>query len=213
MPKAALLGQLEREWQAAVASLPREEFSHPGWLRAMPALPWRPAALFAELEDTRREWLELRQWQELLDRAEEMVNRGWTYKDLLAHLASWAVEFHKQASIAVAGQEFGYEIFFEPKIGPTEWNAIEVAKRREMSLEEIFDQFDEAFRKSQELVLSVPPDRLLAQVEFPIRMGPQPLVGNIPRIVSFKCFHNRYHFAQIRARIAGQPQGPQSRGG
>lgn len=214
MPRTALLGQLEREWQAAVASLPPEQFLRPDWLRAMTApMPWRPAALFAELEDTRWEWQQLRQWQELLDRADEMVNRGWTYKDLLAHLASWAVEFHKQMAIAAAGEEFGYEILFEPKVGPTEWNAVEVAKRRAITLAEIFDQFDEAFRQSQELVLSVPPERLLVQIQFPIRTGSVPLVGDIPRIVGFKCFHNRYHFAQIRARIAGLPEGPQGREG
>jgi len=57
----AILRQLEHEWGAAIASLPREELTQPAWLAAMGApMPWRPAALFAELEDVRREWQELR---------------------------------------------------------------------------------------------------------------------------------------------------------
>lgn len=209
MPRNALLQQLEQEWHAAVASLPPEELVQPGWLRAMPSpLPWRPAALFAELEDTRREWQELRDWKALHDHAESMVNRGWTYRQLLAHLASWAVEFHRQMVIATEGREFDYEIPFEPKVGPTEWNAVEVAKRQEMSLDEIFDQFDTAFAQSQDMVLSMPAASLLAEVRFPIRMGPEPLVGNIPRIVAMKCFHNRYHFSQIRSRLGALAKRP-----
>jgi len=202
MRSDAVLQQLEQDWRGAVASLPGRNLAHPDWLRTMPPpLPSRPAALFAELEDTRRHWLELREWQGLREHAESMVNAGWSYKDLLAHLASWAVEFHRQIVTAAEGREFDYEIPFQPKVGPTDWNAIEVARRREMSLDEIFDQFDAAFAASQELVLALPPAQLTATVRFPIRMGPEPLVGNIPRIVAMKCWHNHYHFAQIRQRL------------
>jgi hypothetical protein len=203
MRKDSVLEQLQGDWGAALASLPGEKLARGDWLRATPqALPWRPAALFAELEDTRRHWQELREWPALRDHADTKVNPGWTYKDLLAHLASWAVEFQRQMVTAAEGRAFDYEIPFEPKIGPTEWNAVEVAKRREMALDQIFNQFDAAFAESQELVLTLRPDQLQATVRFPIRMGPEPLVGNIPRIVAMKCMHNTYHFAQIRQRLS-----------
>jgi len=198
MRRDSVLMQLEQEWRAAVACLPREELAQPGWLR----MPWRPAALFAELEDVRHEWQELREWKALRDHAESKVNPGWTYKDLLAHLASWAQEFYREVEQVAEGREFDYEIPFEPKIGPTEWNAIEVAKRKCMTLDEIFDQHDTATARLQELVLKLPKELLTSETRFPIRMGTDPLVGNIARIAGMKCFHNHYHFAQIRERLA-----------
>lgn len=203
MRKDAVLQQLEQDWRTALASLPGRERQSAAWLHTMPPpVPSSPAALFAELEDTRRQWQELREWPALRDHAESKVNPGWTYRELLAHLASWAREFHRQMMTAAEGREFDYEIPFAPKVGPTDWNAIEVAKRREMTLDQIFDEFDAAFVASQELVLSLPPERLLAETRFPIRMGPEPLVANIPRLVAMKCWHNSYHFAQIRQRLA-----------
>lgn len=208
MRSDAVLRQLEQDWRAALASLPGRERQSAAWLRTLPPpVPSSPAALFAELEDTRREWQELRAWPALREHAESKVNPGWTYKQLLAHLASWAVEFQRQMETAAAGRKFDYEIAFAPKVGPTEWNAIEVAKREVMTLDEIFDQFDAAFAASQELVLTLPRERLLATVRFPIRMGPEPLVGNLPRIVAMKCWHNSYHFAQIRQRLGTLLQG------
>jgi hypothetical protein len=212
MRNHAVLQQLEQDWRAAVASLPAEGLARTDWLRTMPPpAPSRPAALFAELEDTRRQWQELRAWQALREHADSKVNPGWTYKDLLAHLASWAQEFHRQMATAAEGREFDYEIPFQPKIGPTEWNAIEVAKRREMTLDEIFDQFDAAFAASQDLILSLRPEQLRVTTRFPIRMGPEPMVANIPRMVAMKCWHNHYHFAQIRQRLAALLQEPRER--
>ncbi len=203
MRKDAVFQQLEQDWRAALASLPSGERARPDWLRTMPPpAPSSPAALFAELEDSRRQWQELRDWAALREHAESKVNPGWTYRELLAHLASWAQEFHRQMATAAEGREFDYEIPFEPKVGPTDWNAIEVAKRREMTLDEIFDQFDAAFAASQDLILSLPPEQLRATVRFPIRMGPEPMVADIPRMVAMKCWHNEHHFAQIRQRLS-----------
>jgi hypothetical protein len=208
MHSDAVLRQLEQDWRAAVASLPAGGRQSAEWLRTTPPpVPSSPAALFAELEETRRAWQELREWNALREHAESKVNPGWTYRELLAHLASWGVEFQRQMETAAAGRAFDYEIPFQPKVGPTEWNASEVAKRRGMSLDEIFDQFDAAFAVSQELVLTLRPEQLLATMRFPIRMGPEPLVGNIPRIVAMKCWHNHYHFAQIRQRLSAQLKG------
>ncbi|MGH9789636.1 MAG: DinB family protein [Candidatus Acidiferrales bacterium] len=198
----AILRQLEQEWKAALASLPQAELARPGWLWAMEdKSPRRPAALFAELEDVRREWQELREWPKLREHGESHVNPGWTYKDLLAHLASWAEEFYHEVAAVAGGEAFDYEIPFEPKVGPTEWNAREVARRRAMSLDEIFDQYDDASARLQRMVIELAPQRLLSEARFPIRMGADPLVESIARIAGIKCWHDRYHFAQIRERL------------
>jgi hypothetical protein len=203
MRKDAVLLQLEQEWKAAVAAQPEEELTHPGWLREMPApFPWRPTALFAEVEDVRRDWQDLREWKALRKYAERYVNPGWRYKDLLAHLASWAEEFRRELETVAAGGSFDYEIRFMPVVGPTEWNEREVAKRRELTLDEIFGQYEAALARVQDLLLTIPRERLLGQAPLPLMYGGEPMQGGVPRIVMMCCFHNRYHFAQIRTRLA-----------
>jgi len=200
--KGPILRELEQEWAAAIASLPREELARPAWLVEMGApMPWRPAALYAELEDVRREWRELREWPALHIHANDKVNPGWTYKDLLAHLASWAEEFAREVSGVAQGSEFDYEISFEPDVGPTDWNAREVARLGPLTLDAVLDQYDQATLHLQDLVFEIPHDRMIHEARFPICMGPEPLKGSIPRIVVMKCFHDRYHFAQIRKRL------------
>ncbi len=216
MGNNAILQQLEQEWNAAVASLARAELARPAWLwaaqnqvpagtpepiRVAGAFNWRPTALFAELEDVRREWQDLREWPKLREHAGSRVNPGWTYKDLLAHLASWAEEFYREVAAVAGGEAFDYEIRFEPRLGPTEWNAREVERRREMSLDEIFDQFDGASARLQDIVIELLPERLRSEAPLPIRMGGGPMVGSIAQIAVIKCFHDRYHCAQIRERL------------
>lgn len=213
MRKDPVLLQLEQEWSAVVASVPRERLMRPEWLQPVPGygpmqalVPMRPTALFAELEDVRREWQELREWPALHKHADAKVNPGWTYKDLLAHLASWAVEMYHEAAVATQGTTFDYEIHFEPHVGPTEWNARAVTERGRMTLDEIFDEFDDAVTRMQDLLLQVSPAELARETRFPICMGPDPLVANIGRITAMKCFHDRYHFEQIRTRLAALEQ-------
>ena len=213
MRRDPVLQQLEQEWSAMVAAVPRERLMRPDWLQPIPGygpmqalVPMRATALFAELEDVRREWQELREWPVLRKHAEAKVNPGWTYKDLLAHLASWAVEMYREAEGATQGAAFDYEIHFEPKVGPTQWNARAIEVRNAMTLEEIFDEFDDAVTRMQDLLIEVTPAGLARETRFPICMGPDPLVATIGRITAMKCFHDRYHFEQIRTRLAALEQ-------
>lgn len=158
-------------------------------------------ALLAQLEEVREEWTSIKH---LVD--EEMgarfANAAWTLKDLLAHLASWAREFGSEIATVARKESFDYAIPFAMSIlGPNQWNEREVEARRDRSLEEIFREFDEETGRLQEQVVDIEEPILYRPAPFPLApSGDQkerlPLTPAF--LVSGKCLHDRYHFAQIR---------------
>ena len=158
-------------------------------------------ALLAQLEEVREEWRAL---QGLVD--EEMgarfANAAWTLKDLLAHLASWAREFGSEIATVSRKESFDYAIPFAMSVlGPNQWNEREVQLRKERTLEEIFGEFDEETARLQDLVIEMEEPVLYQPAPFPLAPSgnPQERMPVPPALlVSGKCLHDRYHFAQIR---------------
>lgn len=201
MAKPSIHDEFRREWQDLLASLPPERVNSPRWFSA--AGPMRTVSateLFTELEEALSLWHEL-QAAPLEKFAGRFINSAWTLKDLLAHLASWAAEFRREVEIAAGGQEFDYSIPYAlSAIGPNQWNQVEVEKRAEKSLDEIFEEFETETTRLQNLVLELPDPALTSESEFPLAPSGDPAAlwrGNSSQIVLMKCFHDRYHMGRI----------------
>ncbi|HEY7699923.1 MAG TPA: maleylpyruvate isomerase N-terminal domain-containing protein [Vicinamibacteria bacterium] len=158
-------------------------------------------ALLAQLEEVREEWKSL---QSLIDEdlASRFANAAWTLKDLLAHLASWAREFRSEIAVASRQESFDYAIPFAMSVlGPNRWNEREVRARKERSLEDIFQEFDEETARLRDLVIEMEEPVLYRPAPFPLAPSGNP-AERLPVppafLVSGKCLHDRYHFAQIR---------------
>jgi Mycothiol maleylpyruvate isomerase N-terminal domain len=162
-------------------------------------------ALLAQLEEVREEWKSLRGVvdEELGGR---FANAGWTLKDLLSHLASWAREFGNEIATVARNESFEYAIPFAMSIlGPNQWNEREVQLRKGRTLEEIFREFDEETARLQELVMEMEEPVLYQPASFPLAPSgnPQERLPVPPALlVSGKCLHDRHHFAQIRKLLA-----------
>lgn len=189
---------LARDWRELIESAP-EPLDPPR------GMPLSPTALFAQLEEVREDW------RALVDdvREDELtryVNAGWTLSELLAHLASWAKEFRRNVETAARGESFDYAIPFAMSVmGPTEWNEGEVAARHARNLEEIRDEFDEETTRLQELLLELSEPDLYGVREFPYAPSGDPLArwkGPSAAVIAGKCLHDRYHFQQIRKKLA-----------
>lgn len=158
-------------------------------------------ALLAQLEEVREEWNALRG---LIDEelGSRFANASWTVKDLLAHLASWAREFGSEIAAVSRKESFDYAIPFAMTVrGPNQWNEREVQARRERTLEQIFREFDEETARLQDLVMEMEEPALYELAPFPLAPSGNP-EERLPMppafLVSGKCLHDRYHFAQIR---------------
>ena len=198
MARPDIREELGREWSALMASLAARVPADP---RALIAGPPRATMLFAELEDVRRAWEELRRSPGIAKDAERLITSQWTLRDSLSHVASWATEFLTEAETTLAGGTVDYEIYFHPRVGPTEWNHARVAERKSQTLDEIFDELDAATRRTQELVLAAPPDRLYASAKFAPAIGPErrPMMRSLAELAGLRGFHDRYHLTRIAA--------------
>ena len=177
---------------AASAHLPRLP-------RAWLAGPLRAPMLFAELEEDRLAWDELRHARGIDADAGRLITSQWTLRDLLSHVCSWTSEFCFQAEAVASGRRLDYEIVFHPGIGPTEWNHARVTERRGQSLQQIFEEIDSDTRRLEELVLSIPATRLNARTDFACVIGPErrPLIRSLADLVLARCFHDRHHLSRI----------------
>jgi DinB superfamily len=198
--RAQLLG----EWRAL---LERTSSGHGSPLDLPPErrMALSRMALFAQLEEVREGFRSL---TGLVDEelGARFVNGAWTLKDLLAHIASWASEFRREIETVSRHETFDYSIPFAMSVvGPNQWNEVEVEKRRDRDLEEIFDEYDRETARLQEIVLSMDEPELYRGHEFPIAPPGRPeerFRGPSALIVAGKCVHDRYHIAQIRERVA-----------
>jgi len=197
--------QLVREWRALL------DRSSPGRGNPLDSSPERRMALgrialFAQIEEVREGFRALRDVVVDEELGSRFVNAGWTLKDLLAHIASWADEFRREIETVSRHESFDYSIPFAMSVmGPNQWNAAEVEKRRDRSLEEIFDEYDRESARLQEIVLSMGEPELYRGQEFPVAPSGRPEErwrGPSAFIVAAKCMHDRYHIGQIRERLA-----------
>jgi hypothetical protein len=156
--------------------------------------------LWAELEDVRLAFVELRAALDEPAKADKLATTRWTVKELIGHLASWATEFAHQMETIAAHGEFDYLITFTPRIGPTEWNDREVKRRAAMSLGERFDELDASTTRIQDLALSLPEDVLFSEAVLP--QTPDGRAENrwrarVADMMLMMCMHDRYHLERL----------------
>jgi hypothetical protein len=211
MNKRAVHDRLEREWLDLLAARLPERVAGPQWLVTRPeAVDPSPAALFAELEEVRLAWVDMRASARVIERSGTVIAGAWTLKDLVAHVASWASELRGQVEVAARGGEFDYAIPFglsEP--GHHAWNEEQVERRRGMTLEEVFEEVDVETRRLQEIILPLPGARLYRDAEFPLRIAADPPAlwrGSIARLVLGKCMHDSHHLERIRRWLGESPE-------
>ncbi len=192
--------RLALEWRTLLETIPAPERS-PLDLPPERRMGLSRVALLAALEEVREEWKSLRH---LVDEetGARFANAAWTLKDLLAHLASWAREFRSEIAAVSRREEFDYAIPFAMTVlGPNQWNEKEVRLRKERRLEEIFLEFDDETARLQDLVVEMEEPVLYQPAPFPLAPSGNP-EERLPLppafLVSGKCLHDRYHFAQIR---------------
>jgi hypothetical protein len=191
---------LTGDWQAFVAAArPNPELpgatsqSHGGRIT-------RPL-LWAELEDVRLAFAEVHAAIEDEAAAGALATTEWSVKDVVAHLASWASEFQRQVETAAAGKPFDYLITFAPKVGPTAWNAREVARRRDLSLDACFRELNAETERIQDLALTLTDDALFAVAELPQTPDGRPENRwrvRLADLMLMKCWHDRYHLERLR---------------
>ena len=156
--------------------------------------------IWAELEDVRLAIAELHHAASS-EHAGRLATSHWTIKDVVAHVASWAAEFRRQVETVANRNPFDYLITFTPKIGPTAWNAREVERRRERSLEECVEEFSEETARLQSLALALPDAVLFADAELPQTPDGRPenrWRTQLADLMLMKCRHDRYHLDRLR---------------
>ncbi len=157
--------------------------------------------LWAELEDVRLAFAELHAALDEESKVDAPATTLWTVKDVVAHLASWATEFKRQIETVAARAMFDYLITFTPRVGPTEWNARELDRRRAMSLDDRFRELDAATARIQELALSLPDDLLFTAAELPQTPDGRPESRwrtRLADLMLMKCWHDRYHLDRLQ---------------
>lgn len=195
--------RLAREWRALLGRTSSAR-ANPLDLPPERRMALGRLALFAQLEEVREEFRTLR---DLVDEdlGAKFANAGWTLKDLLAHIASWAREFRREIEAVSRHESFDYSIPFAMSVmGPAQWNQVEVEKRRSRDLAEIFEEYEEETARLQDLVLSMDEPELYRGQEFPLAPSGRPAEqwqGPSAVLVAGKCVHDRYHIAQIRSRL------------
>lgn len=130
--KDNLESQLVREFAVLSSALQGQTQETP---RSWGSRPLGAAGICAELEDVLRAWEDLRRSPDFARDSVQRMTSQWTLRDLMSHVASWALEFRLEAEVSLRGEEVPYEIYFDPRVGPTEWNHARVAERREQELE------------------------------------------------------------------------------
>ncbi|MFQ5695622.1 MAG: DinB family protein [Terriglobia bacterium] len=213
MAEPEAFDRLARDWQALLEALPPERVNSPRWFCApgMPR-PDTPVQLFAELEDVRLGWRELRGRPEVGKLAGRFVTAAWTLKDLLAHVASWATEFRHEVETVARGEGFDYAIpYVLTEVGPTEWNHAEVDKRRAKSLEELFEELETQTLALEDAALGLPPATLWRETDFPFAPSGDPKAlwrGALSQVILMKCFHDRHHLGRLQQWLTSQPPEP-----
>jgi len=191
---------LNGEWQALVENAHADPGLAPAIVEGRGSRTTRPM-LWSELQDVRLAFAELQAALDEESKAEALATSAWTVRDVVVHLASWASEFTRQIETAAARQPFDYVITFTPRVGPTDWNARELERRRAMSLADAFGELDAGTERIQALALSLPDEVLFSVAELP--QTPDGRLENrwrvpLANLMIMKCWHDHYHLARLR---------------
>jgi hypothetical protein len=156
-------------------------------------------ALLAELEDLRLTFQDLRHALASPEAKTAGVTGRWTALDVVAHLASWAVETRREMERLLARIPFDYAIHFEAEGGPRAWNQREVDDRAELGLSELVDELNTETERLVDLVLNAPAAALEEVVELPRTSGEPPQRWRMPlgAMVLGSCWHARLHLRRL----------------
>jgi uncharacterized damage-inducible protein DinB len=191
---------LNDEWQAFVSAVHPDPDLAAATAQTRGSRITRPM-IWAELEDVRLAFAEVHAALDEESKSAALATTEWSVKDLVSHLASWATEFAHQIETVAAHEPFDYLITFTPKVGPTEWNAREVGRRRSQSLDEAFRELDAATARMQELALSLSEDALFSAAELPQTpdgRSESRWRTRLADLMLMKCWHDRYHLGRLR---------------
>ena len=191
---------LNDEWQAFVSAVLPDPDLAAATAQARGSRITRPT-IWAELEDVRLAFAEVHAALDEESKSVALATTEWSVKDVVSHLASWATEFTHQIETVAAREPFDYLITFTPKVGPTEWNAREVGRRRSQSLDEAFRELDAATARMQELALTLSEDSLFSAAELPQTPDGRPESRwrtRLADLMLMKCWHDRYHLGRLR---------------
>jgi hypothetical protein len=116
----------------------------------------------------------------------------WSVKDVLAHLASFE---HMLAEIldTFLGAEFGPTLNERAQLG-AEWNDIQVERRKDKSVAEVLDEYNQAHGRVMTLAAQIPAEKYRENGTIPW-YGPEYCLDDY--IVYTSYGHKREHSAQI----------------
>ncbi|MBM3818668.1 MAG: hypothetical protein FJW14_06575 [Acidimicrobiia bacterium] len=188
--------RLIADWRQAAGPMPRVTATEIAE-RAAPEQASRVAVL-AELEDLRLSFTEL---HGLLDdqAADVRATSRWTARDVVAHLASWAMETRREAETLLAGGAFDYSIHFEREGGPRAWNQQEVDARARRTPAELFDELDRETIRTMDLMLEASEEVFGAVATLPRTSGDPAEPWRMPlgAMVLMSCWHARLHLRAL----------------
>lgn len=201
MPELKNWEQLTNDWQQLQADVSQAAVGAHSVPAALFGRLGRPTVLFAELEDVHSLWSELRLSPEIAEHADRFITSQWTVKDLLAHMASWWKETRHEIETVARGAQFDYAIPFALSVlGPTEWNQVEVEKRRSLDLQAVFAESAAEIERIQEAVIELPTNILVQPATFPLAPSGDPTAlwkGNIAYSIVGQCAHQRMHLGRM----------------
>ena len=184
--------QLQDDWRRLVNGIKAPK---------KPRVRVRPATLYIELEDVLMQWRELWNSEWFGAGQDRLVTAEWTLKDVVAHVASWTVEFRTQAEILAEGADVGYRILFEEIGGPRSWNAEKVEILRSQPLDPLTREIEKETIRFQDLLFTVDVPILLAERPIGIASATapgEPWIRSIAGLVGMRSFHDRHHMERIR---------------
>jgi hypothetical protein len=158
----------------------------------------RRAAL-VELEDVRLSCAALRGHVEERGSGSILATSRWTVREVIAHLASWAMRTRQELESLVEGTPPLEAIHFERDGGPRTWNQRQVDARNGHSTDALFDELDAEISRTADVVVGLPQQLLWQVAELPRTSGDPPARWRLPIVAMIlgSCWHMRHHVARL----------------
>ncbi len=114
----------------------------------------------------------------------------WRIRDILGHIATWDREVIRALSAYLEGSEYVIPGIAEDE---TDFNAQKLVEQRNLSIDQIKDEWNQARDDFKEIVKQIPPDKLSSELEFP--WGEE--TGSISVLINYMIEHNEEHQNEI----------------
>jgi len=120
----------------------------------------------------------------------------WRIRDILGHLATWDLEVAKTLRAFLIGREYAIPGMAGDE---TEFNEQAVMKQREMSTQQIVEEWNHAREELKAALSDIPADRFPGDLLYP--WGDER--GSIPLLVKYMVEHDEEHRDEIVKVIQG----------